>query len=53
MQGSGQPGLVDLLIESDECYTVVEFKNIQIDFLILESNSRTDKAEQLVAMTLP
>jgi len=53
MQGSGQPGLVDLLIESDEYYTVVEFKNIPIEFLDLNGNSRTEKAEQLVAMTLP
>jgi hypothetical protein len=53
MQGSGQPGLVDLLIESDEYYTVVEFKNIPIEFLDLNGNSHTDKAEQLVAMTLP
>ena len=46
--------VVDLLIEeSDECYTVVELKNIPIDFLILRGNSRTDAAEQLVAMTLP
>jgi len=52
MQGSGQPGLVNLLIESDEYYTVVEFKNIPIEFLDLNGNSRTEKVEQLV-MTLP
>jgi len=32
---------------------LVEFKNIPIRFLGLNGNSRTDKAEQLVAMTLP
>jgi len=54
MQGSGRPGLVDLLIKSDppnHCYTVIEFKNIQIDYFVLEGDSNTDKAE-LVTMYL-
>ena len=56
MQVSGGDGLVDLLITSNSpngCYTVLEFKNKQIDYLALEGSSRTDKAEQLVAMSLP
>ena len=56
MQVTGGNGLVDLLITSNSpnrCYTVLKFKNKQIDFLALGSGSRTNKAEQLVAMSLP
>jgi len=43
-----------LLIESNpprNCFTVLEIKNIQIDYLVLKG-TRTDKAKQLVAMSL-
>jgi len=56
MQGNGQRGLVDFLVESDppnRRYTMIEFKNIQIDYLDLRGDSRADKAEQLVAMSWP
>ena len=39
----------DLLIESKHGYTVVEFKNFQIDYLVLKG---TNKAKQLMAMSL-
>jgi len=42
----------DLLIESKHGYTVVEFKNLQINYLVLKGGSRTNKAKRLVAMSL-
>ena len=51
-------GFIDLLITSDRCYTVLEFKNIQIDYLDIEvdrkaKDKRAAKAEKLVAMDWP
>jgi len=53
-EDTGQVGFVDLLIESNpprNCFTVLEIKNMQIDYLVLKG-TRTDKAKQLVALSL-
>jgi len=54
MQDTGTLGFVDLLIESNpprNCFTVLEIKNMQIDYVDLRG-SPTYKAAQLVAMSL-
>ena len=40
-----------MLIESNNCYTVLEMKNVQIDYVVLKGD-REDKAKQLVDMSL-
>lgn len=50
---SDREGFVDLLIEDKKnLYTVLEFKNIQIDYLGLQGKSTNDKAKQLEDMKL-
>ena len=54
MQDTGTLGFVDLLIESNpprNCFTVLEIKNMQIDYVDLRGSPRY-KAAQLVAMSL-
>jgi len=57
MQDKGRScGLIDMVITSNPPkgrYTVIEFKNIQIDYLDLQGYMRIDKAKQLVDMSLP
>ena len=52
MQQTNNKGFIDLVIESEDFCTVVEFKNIQISYLDLKDKGLDDKAKKLKAMTV-
>ena len=52
MQQTNNKGFIDLVIESEDFCTVVEFKNIQISYLDLKGKGLDDKAKKLKAMTV-
>ncbi|KIX05796.1 uncharacterized protein Z518_03768 [Rhinocladiella mackenziei CBS 650.93] len=45
-------GFVDLRITTKNCYTLIEFKNIQIPYLELDGEDNLDKTQRLEAMRL-
>ncbi|KAF8247351.1 hypothetical protein K440DRAFT_303153 [Wilcoxina mikolae CBS 423.85] len=49
---SEDAGFVDLLIESKNLYTVVEFKNIELPFLNLWTSRNKQKTQDLINMSL-